>query len=411
MVVLEPLSKGVLAFYQCIQSLNPARVSPASLISLARRTWEQLKAFDALEACLHRMRPREERRGDAERMYDAAVLEVGATRSIAGVKAALRKGLEAMESVPVQEGFMPVRVGIVGEIYVLLEPAANLGVEKVLGEMGAEVVRSMFLSGWVEHNAVHEGRGLSIKAAARPYLPEMVGGHGQDSVGHTVLYARRGVEGVVRLAPFTCGSGRQLASVLLGADVVKNEITTHAIAAMLLVPRVQTVIEIGGQDSKVTIIRDGVVVDFGMNTICAAGTGSFLDQQAGRLGIPIEQLGDIAMASRSSVRIAGRCAVFAESDMIHKQQRAFEEALGFEIVVPGYYGVMGALGVVVVAREATEGKKTRFRGFSAADMVFAPVSLECSGCPNHCEIVQINGDGRPLARWGGRCERWERLSA
>ena len=191
---------------------------------------------------------------------------------------------------------------------------------------------------------------------------------------------------------------------------MKNEITTHAIAAMLLVPRVQTVIEIGGQDSKVTIIRDGVVVDFGMNTICAAGTGSFLDQQAGRLGIPIEQLGDIALASRSSVRIAGRCAVFAESDMIHKQQRAFEEVLGFEIVVPGYYGVMGALGAAVVAREATEGKKTRFRGFSAAGHGVCAGVVRVFGVP---QSLRDSPDKRgwPLAGWGGRCERWERLSA
>jgi predicted CoA-substrate-specific enzyme activase len=122
----------------------------------------------------------------------------------------------------------------------------------------------------------------------------------------------------------TTGSGRQLAAVIAGADVVKNEITAHAVAAMKEVPDVRTVIEIGGQDSKIIILRDGVVTDFAMNTVCAAGTGSFLDQQANRLGIPIEEFGYYALRSQNPVRIAGRCAVFAESDMIHKQQMGYK---------------------------------------------------------------------------------------
>ena len=87
------------------------------------------------------------------------------------------------------------------------------------------------------------------------------------------------------------GSGRHLAGLMLGADIVKNEITAHAVAALRDVPEARTVLEIGGQDSKLIILREGVVVDFAMNTVCAAGTGSFLDQQAARLGIPIEEFG------------------------------------------------------------------------------------------------------------------------
>ena len=82
----------------------------------------------------------------------------------------------------------------------------------------------------------------------------------------------------------------------------------------------RTILEIGGQDSKIILLKDGVVCDFAMNTVCAAGTGSFLDRQAARLGVPIEEFGELALRSVSPVRIAGRCAVFAESDMIHKQQ-------------------------------------------------------------------------------------------
>ncbi|RPJ80957.1 MAG: 2-hydroxyglutaryl-CoA dehydratase, partial [Acidobacteria bacterium] len=118
----------------------------------------------------------------------------------------------------------------------------------------------------------------------------------------------------------TTGSARRFAGVLVGADLVKNEIVAHATAAIRMYPDVSTVLEIGGQDSKLIVIRDGVIVDFAMNTVCAAGTGSFLDQQAFRLGISIEKFGDHAAQSRNRVTIASKCTVFAESDMIHKAQ-------------------------------------------------------------------------------------------
>ena len=89
----------------------------------------------------------------------------------------------------------------------------------------------------------------------------------------------------------TTGSGRYLAGAMVGADVVKNEITAHAVAASHYFPDTRTILEIGGQDSKIIILRDGVVVDFAMNTVCAAGTGSFLDQQAFRLNIAIDEFG------------------------------------------------------------------------------------------------------------------------
>ncbi len=249
------------------------------------------------------------------------------------------------------------------------------------------------------------------------------------------------------------GSGRQLAGVIVGADVIKNEITAHAVAALREVPDVQTVLEIGGQDSKIIILRDGVVTDFAMNTVCAAGTGSFLDQQANRLNIPIEEFGDYALKSESPVRIAGRCAVFAESDMVHKQQlgyktqdiirglcealvrnylnniakgkeirprivfqggvaantgmkAAFEDALEEEIYIPKHYDVMGAIGAALLAKDA-EISKTRFKGFGLSNIEFTADSFECSGCPNHCEVVNIKMEGKVIARWGDRCNKWK----
>jgi predicted CoA-substrate-specific enzyme activase len=255
----------------------------------------------------------------------------------------------------------------------------------------------------------------------------------------------------------TTGSARTLTGVIVGADTVKNEITAHAVAASHIVPDVHTVVEIGGQDSKIIILRDGIVTDFAMNTVCAAGTGSFLDHQAERLNIPIEEFGNIALKSKSPVRIAGRCSVFAESDMIHKQQMghptsdivaglcdalvrnylnnvgkgkdimspvlfqggvaanagikaALERALELEIIIPDYYSVMGAIGAALLAQAAMpEKKKTNFRGFGVSDMKYEASSFECKGCPNMCEIVNIAVDGEVLARWGGRCGKWEHL--
>lgn len=253
----------------------------------------------------------------------------------------------------------------------------------------------------------------------------------------------------------TTGSARHLSSMIIGADIVKNEITAHAVAALNVNPQVQTIIEIGGQDSKIIILRDGVVIDFAMNTVCAAGTGSFLDQQAARLRIPIEEFGSIALQAKNPVRIAGRCAVFAESDMIHKQQlgyniediiaglcealvrnylnnvgkgkeilapilfqggvaanlglvKAFEKYLGQEVIVPENYDVMGAVGAALLARDAVSRKRTTlFKGFKIKDLIFKTSSFECKGCSNLCEVVQFYQDGELLARWGDRCGKWE----
>ncbi|MBA1334637.1 MAG: Activator of 2-hydroxyglutaryl-CoA dehydratase [Firmicutes bacterium] len=253
------------------------------------------------------------------------------------------------------------------------------------------------------------------------------------------------------------GSGREIASIIVGADVVKNEITSHAVAASYLVPDTRTILEIGGQDSKIIIMRNGIVVDFAMNTVCAAGTGSFLDHQAQRLGIPIEEFGGLALKADNPVRIAGRCSVFAESDMIHKQQlghsteniiaglcealvrnylnnvgkgkeikskivfqggvaanigikAAFEQALDQEIIVPEHYKIMGAIGVALLARDHfKKHEKTRFKGFAASGFAYQPKSFECKSCSNLCEIIQIYQDGSLAARWGGRCGKWDTL--
>ena len=114
------------------------------------------------------------------------------------------------------------------------------------------------------------------------------------------LEARKAVgdEDVQVVAVGTTGSARELIGVMLGAQVVKNEITAHAMGTLSYHPDAQTILEIGGQDSKIIILRDGIPVDYAMNTLCAAGTGSFLSSQSRRLGIPVEEFGDYALRSK-----------------------------------------------------------------------------------------------------------------
>ncbi|SET67986.1 CoA-substrate-specific enzyme activase, putative [Natronincola peptidivorans] len=253
----------------------------------------------------------------------------------------------------------------------------------------------------------------------------------------------------------TTGSGRQLVGVMVGADVIKNEITAHATATAQVVPDVKTIFEIGGQDSKIIIIENQMVIDFAMNTVCAAGTGSFLDHQAERLGIPIERFGDMALSAERDVRIAGRCTVFAESDMIAKQQfgfskaeiikglcealvrnyinnlgrgkrleppfvfqggvaankgikTAFEKEIGHEVIIPKHFNIMGALGAAILAKEfiAESENPTNFRGFKAADLDFIPSTFECGGCSNNCEVIKVELDKQVIAMWGDRCGKW-----
>ncbi len=251
------------------------------------------------------------------------------------------------------------------------------------------------------------------------------------------------------------GSARHLVALAVGADLVKNEITAHAVAALRYRPDVQTVLEIGGQDSKIIIIRRGAAVDFAMNTVCAAGTGSFLDHQAARLNIGIEEFGALALKARNPTAIAGRCAVFAESDMIHKQQMgcdlsdiaaglcealarnylnnvgkgkeilppvvfqggvaanagmraAFRKQLGLEPIVPPHFAVMGALGAALLVREALSGqdRPSAFAGWRLCEEELATTGTNCDGCSNNCAVTAVRRGGRIVGYIGDRCGKW-----
>ena len=251
----------------------------------------------------------------------------------------------------------------------------------------------------------------------------------------------------------TTGSGRYLVGDFVGADVIRNEITAQAKAAAFLDPEVDTIFEIGGQDSKFIRLEKGTIVDFTMNKACAAGTGSFLEEQSVRLAVPIEKFGEYALRSEAPLEMGERCTVFMQSDLLHYQQQglpkedliaglcyaivhnylnkvvegrkigrkifyqgatafnagivaAFERVLGKEIIVPPHNEVTGALGVALLALEETKGESL-FRGFDLSKVKYEISTFECQGCPNQCEIRKVSIEGRPPYFYGGRCERYE----
>ncbi|MGC1454979.1 MAG: acyl-CoA dehydratase activase [Nitrospirota bacterium] len=252
----------------------------------------------------------------------------------------------------------------------------------------------------------------------------------------------------------TTGSGRYLTGDMIGADVVRNEITAQATAAAAIDPTVDTVFEIGGQDSKYISLRDGVVVDFEMNKACAAGTGSFLEEQAERLGISIKQeFEDRAFEARTPCRFGERCTVFMESDLVHSMNTgsgvdeltaglaysivynylnkvvagkrvgdriffqggvaanravvsAFETITNRPITVPPHHEVTGAIGVAILAMRERSGAST-FKGFDLSKRDYRVTTFECAECPNRCNIRRVLFDGEKPLFYGSRCEKYE----
>lgn len=247
----------------------------------------------------------------------------------------------------------------------------------------------------------------------------------------------------------TTGSARKLIGTMLGASSIKNEITAHAIGTLSLYPEVKTIIEIGGQDSKIILIEDQVVVDYAMNTLCAAGTGSFLTSQSKRLGVAVEDFGEIALLSNNPTNIAARCTVFAESDLVHKIQmgypkediiaglchsvasnylnnvakgkklkkpiifqggvsknigvkKAFEKLLKTEIKTDENGHLMGAVGSAIISMNK---KLDKPFSFEISESNFETKGVECNRCPNHCEIIIVKKDGKKLDSWGNRCDK------
>jgi predicted CoA-substrate-specific enzyme activase len=265
------------------------------------------------------------------------------------------------------------------------------------------------------------------------------------------------------LGAATTGSGRYLTGDFIGADTVINEITAQAQGAAIVNPQVDTIFEIGGQDSKYISLEHGVVVDFEMNHACAAGTGSFLEEQAQKLGIRInKEFAQLAFESQAPLKLGERCTVFMESDLLNFQQQgastqdlvaglsysivtnylnrvvgrrkigdnicfqggtafnkavwaAFEQVTGKPIMVPDHHEVTGALGAAAIAAEymrtaaAASGQAipTKFRGFkNLTTLEYVVKTFVCNHCSNDCEIREVQLPGSEPLYYGSRCDRY-----
>ena len=283
------------------------------------------------------------------------------------------------------------------------------------------------------------------------------------TAGRPIEAVRQGLDEIGRevgdrievLGVGTTGSGRYLIADFVGGDIVKNEITAQARAAADIDKEVDTIFEIGGQDSKFIRLENGAVIDFEMNKVCAAGTGSFLEEQAEKLGINIkEEFGKIALGAKLPVSLGERCTVFMESDLVNHQQQgaikenliaglaysicynylnrvvgdrsigekiffqggvafnkavisAFEQVVGRPIMVPPHHEVTGAIGVALIAKEKRNWTKTRFKGFDLSQRPYTVDSFECKGCPNVCQVRKVSVVGEEPLFYGSRCERFD----
>lgn len=247
----------------------------------------------------------------------------------------------------------------------------------------------------------------------------------------------------------TTGSARKLIGLLLDANIIKNEITAHAVGTLNYYPDSKTILEIGGQDSKIIMLDNGIITDYSMNTLCAAGTGAFLSSQAKRLGIKIEEFGALALKSNNPVKIAARCTVFAESDLIHKAQvgykiediiaglsksivlnylnnlakgkkikapivfqggvsknvgvvKYFKEVLNEDIIVDSNSHLMGAIGIAILSKQNSNNKTF---DLNIKNVKFETKGMECNRCSNNCEILKIYKDSKLIDAWGSKCNR------
>ncbi|MEE9605359.1 MAG: acyl-CoA dehydratase activase [Candidatus Scalindua sp.] len=251
------------------------------------------------------------------------------------------------------------------------------------------------------------------------------------------------------------GSGRYLTGEFIGSDIVKNEITAHATAAASVDTNVDTIFEIGGQDSKYISMENGAIIDFTMNKVCAAGTGSFLEEQSEKLSVNIKkEFGKRALDSCCPSSLGERCTVFMESDLNHHQQlgvpkddllaglsysivlnyinrvvekrkigntiflqggvaanrgvkAAFEKVTGRKIIVPSHHDIMGAIGSAIISMEEQTWDKSRFKGFDLKKRKYETSSFVCRDCSNICEIRKVTITGESPLHYGSRCGKFD----
>ena len=250
------------------------------------------------------------------------------------------------------------------------------------------------------------------------------------------------------------GSGRNFVGMLLGADLIKTEILAHAIGTLNYYPDVKTILDIGGEDSKIMVVRNGILEDFIMNQICGAGTGSVVDSIAARMGINVEEVGDLALQSKQQLNFPGKCGVFMQSSVVSRLNSganksdilmgvvnalvnnylmlgksiplespfvyqgatsqnkaivsALEKQLGEKIIVPKYASYMGAIGIALMVQKGNI-LKTNFKGYYIRDKQYTSKTKISDGCDNHCEITSLYSDNFYIGSIGNRCDKCKEI--
>jgi len=249
------------------------------------------------------------------------------------------------------------------------------------------------------------------------------------------------------------GSGKEFVRGLVGGDYIDSEIMSHLVACQREYPDVRTILDIGGEDSKLMQVKDNILTGFQMNKDCGGGTGSMIETIATRLGVRIEDVGEIALKSQNPTNLPGKCGIFAQSAVVSELNKGrpvsdillgvcralvgnylavlakgkkllhpivfqgttalnialvkcFEDSLGGPIQVPRDCSYMGAIGIAELTREQMDGRPSKFRGIG--DVVNADYKTKishCEDCENRCELLSLYCDGELVGRGGSRCEK------
>ncbi|MDR3542584.1 MAG: acyl-CoA dehydratase activase-related protein [Desulfosporosinus sp.] len=224
-VTLEPPDGSMLGLAGRIRYLAGSKNSWVKILKALRFAYLKSVALDRVEDLIHVARPRLPDPMETEKLYEDAKKRLAQTMTVKGVQTTVRwvqesiRELQGKGTNPFEGLKKPLRIGIIGEIYTILDPYTSVGLEQELGRLGVEVDRSIYLSGWVGN---HVFQGLapgyrSIKSYpghAKPFLPHFVGGHGQETVGAAVKFAREGFDGIIQIFPLSCMPEIVAASVL-----------------------------------------------------------------------------------------------------------------------------------------------------------------------------------------------------
>ncbi|MBA7475074.1 (R)-phenyllactate dehydratase activator [subsurface metagenome] len=246
------------------------------------------------------------------------------------------------------------------------------------------------------------------------------------------------------------GSGKEFVKSLVGADYTDSEIISHLVACLKEYPYAKTILDIGGEDSKLMLVSEGILADFQMNRDCGGGTGSMIETIAARLGVRIEDAGRLALQSKDPAVLPGKCGIFCQSAAVSQLSKGrptgdilmgvcralvgnylavlakgkkleppivfqgatalnaalvkcFEEELGHPILVPENCSYMGAIGIALLAEESMNGRHTNFRGGAILDSNYMTQISRCEECENNCELLNLYHGDELLSVSGSRC--------